>query len=275
MLLLGALEYVQADPWQVVTLALADLGDIHLPDAQMPTRQVAVLASVSALYWVYGLDQAGLFRAADTVAGLWASGAIQVTLPDRGQGLQAYWQGRWHRLTAAEREQLMALVFDARDFEPAMRQLCTALVALADNAGQRDMREEVGLQHAAHRVLELCAARLEGAAELAAPDLIAQARTAVQLLSQRVLQTAFAVRDFYSLLELSDRAGAARMLTGSKARRWAERAQSGAAVLRWLASSAAQNFSVNPRAASLQNLMMDAQRWLMSGDAAAPGAGLA
>ena len=262
MALQGAQEWMP----QILGVALASLGDIDLPDPALPPRNAGVLSVLPALYWVYGLDQAGLLKAAETVAGLWASGAIQVALPDRGQALQNFWRTRRERLTADERAHLLGLVFDPRDFEPAMRRLCTALVALADNAGQHDMREEVGLQQAASTLLDLCGARLEGAPTAAAADLLAQTRAAVAILSPRPLQAAFAVRDFYSLIELSDRTGS---LHGGRARRLAERAQAGAAVLRWLALTAAQGFAVEPRAALLQTLMADAQRWLLNSDVSA------
>lgn len=260
-----ALALEQAQGWQsqIITLALAELGDINLPEPQLPPRNTGVLSALPALYWVHGLDQAGLLKAAEVVAGLWASGAIDVPLPDHGQALQNYWRTRRERLSAEERAHLLGLVFDARDFEPAMRRLCTALVVLADNAGQRDIREEVGLQYAATTLLDLCATRLEGVPLMAAPDLLAQTRAATQLLSQRALQTAFAVRDFYSLIELSERTATGR---SGRARNLAERAQAGAAVLRWLAKTAAQGFGIDPRTASLQTLIADAQRWLMSSD---------
>ena len=260
-----ALALYDAQGWQpqIVALALASLGDISLPEPQVPSRDAGVLSALPALYWVYGLDQAGLLQAAETVAGLWASGAITVPLPDHGQALQQYWRTRRERLSADERSHLLGLVFDPRDFEPAMRRLCRTLVALADNAGRHDIREEVGLEQAAAALLDLCATRLEGAPLIGAPDLLAQTRAAVQLLSQRALQTAFAVRDFYGLLELGERA---RGGTGGRARTLAERAQAGAAVLRWLAQAAAQRFVVDPRAAALQSLIADAQRWLMSAE---------
>ncbi|NKE67307.1 hypothetical protein RAMLITH_15890 [Ramlibacter sp. RBP-2] len=262
----------EAQDWtpEILTLALASLGDIDLPAPAAPPRHAGTLAVLPTLYWVWGLDQAGLLQAAETVAGLWASGAIQVPLPDRGQALQDYWRARRQRLTAPERAHLLGLVFDPRDFEPALRRLCTALVALADNAGQRDVREEVGLQVAAAALLDLGAARLEGAPAAAAADLLAQTRAAVALLSPRALQTAFAVRDFYALIELSERAGGRQ---GQRARRLAERAQAGAAVLRWLATAAAQGFAIDPQAAQLQTLMAHAQRWLSNTEpgAAEPG----
>lgn len=243
---------------QIVALALADLGDIALPEPRVPPRETALLSTLPVLYWVHGLDQAGVLQAADTVAGLWASGAVTAPLPDRGAALQQYWRGRRERATAAERAHLLGLVFDARDFEPAMRRLCLALVALADNAGQQDLREEVGLQMAATALLELCAARLEGAPLAAAPELLAHARAALQMLALRPLQAAFAVRDFYALVDLRQRDSGR-----PAARALAERAQAGAAVLRWLALAAAGGFRIQPAHAALQSLIVHAQRWLM------------
>ena len=258
------LALYDAQAWRprIVALALASLGDIRLPELALPRRDAGLLAALPTLYWVHGLDQAGLLRAADRVAGLWASGAINVPLPDRGQALQQYWSTRRERLSADERAHLLGLVFDPRDFEPALQRLCEALVALADNAGQRDIREEIGLEHAATALLELCASRLEGAPLLAASDLLTQARSAVQLLSQRALQTAFAVRDFYALIELGETTVGGH--APPRARNGAERAQAGAEVLRWLAQAAARRFEIDPRAAALQPLIAAAQRWLMS-----------
>jgi hypothetical protein len=262
-----ALALEQAQDWapHILSLALASLGEIDLPEPQVPPLGASGLAVLPTLYWVYGLDQAGLLKAAETVAGLWASGAITVSLPDHGQALQNYWRKRRERLSADERAHLLGLVFDPRDFEPAMRRLCAALVALADNAGQHDIREEVGLQQAASALLDLCAKRLEGAPLLAAADLLAQTRAATQMLSARALQMAFAVRDFYGLIELRDRASGAQ---SGRARRLAESAQAGAAVLRWLAQASAQGFGVDPHAAALQTLMAAAERWLLNTPAA-------
>lgn len=271
--LAAALEATEAWPGEILTLALAALGDIRLPEPAVPTRNAGVLAALPLLYWVHGLDQAGLLAAADSVAGLWASGAVQAPLPDRGAELHAWWRQRRQRLSEAERAQLLGQVFAPQDFDPAMRRLCQALTALADNAGQHDIREETGLQFAAQQLLDLCATRLEGAPMIAAPELLAQVRSAVHLLSQRPLQAAFAVRDLYALVDANRRAraGGGPQATGG-ARQWAERAQAGAAVLRWLAQSAAQGFGIDPAAAALQALMAQAQRWLLS-DPAAPRAG--
>lgn len=271
--LAGALDAAQEWVPQILTTALASLGDIDLPAPAVPPRGADVLAAVPTLYWVFGLDQAGVLKAADTVAGLWASGAIQVALPDRGQALQAYWRTRRERLTAGERAQLLGLVFDARDFEPAMRRLCQALVALADNAGQHDLREEVGLQMAASALLDLCGTRLEGAPLAAATDLLAHARAAVAALSPRALQAAFAVRDFYALVDLGERGAAGNPGAAGRSRARAERAQAGAAVLRWLALAAAQGFAIDPQAAALQTLMANAQRWLSHSEPGAAGVG--
>ena len=56
----------QAQDWtpEILTLALASLGDIDLPAPAAPPRQAGRLAVLPTLYWVYGLDQAGLLQAA-------------------------------------------------------------------------------------------------------------------------------------------------------------------------------------------------------------------
>jgi hypothetical protein len=243
---------------EILALALAELGDVTLPPPVGRAADAGTLAALPVLYWVRGLDEAGVLRATETVAGLWASGAITVPLPDRGEALQNYWRTRKERLTANEREHLLGRVFDARDFDPAMQRLCDALVALADNAGQRDLREEVGLRVACETMLDLCARRLPGAPIMAAPDLLAQARAAVELLSQRALQSAFAVHDFYELIELSERTAGRR--TGS-ARNAAERAQAGALVLRWLAQGGASRFRLDVQSSALQAVIAAAERW--------------
>src|SRR5882757_4362014 len=91
-----------ADGWQgqIVALALDTLADLSLPEPLVPPRNASTLSALPVLYWVHGLDEAGLQRAAETVAGLWASGAITVPLPDHGQALQQFWRTRRERLSA-------------------------------------------------------------------------------------------------------------------------------------------------------------------------------
>ena len=266
LLLSQALGHAESWHAEILSAALAALGDIDLPEPRQRTLSANVLAILPALYWVYGLSLAGLLQTAETVAGLWASGTIQVPLPDHGALLQKYWGARRERLSERERDHILEMVFDPRDFLPSMRRVCEALVSLADNAQQHDIREEVGLAHAAASLLDLCAARLEGAPLFAAPDLLAQTKQAVQLLAQRQLQTAFAVHDFYSLIDLNQAGRGAR---AGQARELAEHAQAGAAVLRWLAGAAMSNFAVDPKAEALQTLMAQAQRWLVTARTAA------
>ena len=78
-----ALQLAQEWTPQILTTALASLGDIDLPPPAVPPRGSDVLAALPTLYWVYGLDQAGVLKAAETVAGLWASGAPSSRRPHR------------------------------------------------------------------------------------------------------------------------------------------------------------------------------------------------
>jgi predicted chitinase len=250
--------HAQALDAQVVQ-AMAQLGEINLPEPVVPPRDRQVLALLASLYLVNELEP--LMRAAERIASLWSSGAVQVALPQLEPLLARLWSERRLRLSGDERRNLLALAFAPQEFEPAMRRLCEALVALADNARQRDVREEVGLQHAAQAVLELAGLRIEGVVQQASSELLAQLREATQLLSDRTLQGAFGVHDLPGLVR-------ACLVTepavAQGVRNRIDRARAGSAVLQWLAAGAAGGFAVNPRDAGLQAVLMAAQRWLLA-----------
>jgi hypothetical protein len=246
------LESAQHWGLHILSASLAVLGDLNLPDsaAQSPLQSAPSRMALPGLYWVDGLEQAGLFNALDTIAGLWASGAITAPMPDHGAALQTHWRERHQRLHSQERRQLLSQAIDPHEFEPALERLCQALIAAP---GPGHIAEKVALEIATEQLTELCSSRVQGAVLLAAPELLAQAQAGVQLLAQRSLQVAFAVRDFYGLLDLQERA------PSGSARRHAEHAQAGASVLRWWALSA----SAGPIAAAPTSVLASAQRWRM------------
>ena len=87
------------------------------------------------LYLAHQLEAAGLLRTGELMAGLFAAGSINAPLDAKlGNALHEFWRGRNERLNEQERAHLFAQVFDAATFEPQMRRLCEALVALADNS---------------------------------------------------------------------------------------------------------------------------------------------
>lgn len=266
-----ALALACADEWQAharqlahqLAQALASLGDIRLPDAVVPPRDRQTLATLGSLYLVNELE--GLIQATEKLVALWASGALQVHLPKLEPLLAKAWKERHLRLSRDERQHLLALAFNPQEFAPAMQRLCGALTALADNAQQHDMREEVGLQQAAEAVLELAAMRLAGAPTVASAELIDQLREATQWLGDRGLQLALGTHDLVSLARaclVTEPALAAGLGAAL------DRARGGSVVLQWIATHAATGFAVDPRDSGLQAVIAAAERWLLATPAA-------
>jgi predicted chitinase len=264
-----------ADTWQAhaqalrvqLAQALAALGDIRLPEPAVPSRSRPTLALLGSLYLVWELEP--LLEASERLVALWASGAIQMHSARLEPALAKAWKERHLRLSGDERRHLLSVVFDPRECAPAMTRLCSALAALADNAQEHDVREEVGLQRAAEAVLELAATRLEGAPAVAAGDLVAQLREATQTLGDRTLQLAMGTHDLQGLARaclVGEPAEAASI--GDRL----DRARGGSVVLQWLATHAATGFAVDPRDPGLQAAIAAAQRWLLGAQslAAAP-----
>ncbi len=236
-----------------------DLGAIDLPEPARPTRAPAQLGVLASLYLVQELEP--MIRASERIAALWSSGAISVALPKLEPLLKKLWKERRQRLSGDERRALLAQAFDPQDFEPALARLCDAIVPLADNAGQHDVREEVGLQHAAQGLLEIAASRLEGMLLQAADELLGQLRSALQLLGDRQLQTAFGVRDLHGLVRAA--LVHEREVLGDLRQRF-DRARAGSQVLVWLAQAASQGFAITPADPALQTLIAAAERWRLS-----------
>jgi hypothetical protein len=272
-----ALALECADGWQAhaqalahrFAQALAALGEIVLPPAAVPAHDRQTLATLGSLYLVHELE--GVVQAAEKLLALWASGAVQVHLPKLEPVLGRAWKERRLRLSGEERRALLALAFNPQEFAPAMQGLCNALTALADNAQQHDVREEVGLQQAAASLLELAALRLAGAPAVASADLVAQLREATQWLGDRSLQLAMGTHDLVSLARaclVTEPALAADLSAAL------ERARGGSVVLQWIATHAATGFAIDPRDPGLQTVIAAAQRWLLSAPAARAAAPL-
>lgn len=247
-----------------VAQALAGPEAIELPDLGMPPPQALdrdLLAPVPALYLAYQLDAAGLLRTGELVAGLFAAGTINVALDAAvGRALHDFWRGRQQRLSEQERAHLFAQVFEPA-FERRMRRLCEALVALADNAGIEDLRENVGLETAAAALAEGLWPALSGMVAFAARDVIDAVEAALRFLRERSLQFAFGARDLWSLVATTNRA---QGLDTSAAREHVERGRQGMVVLRWWADHAAHGARLDLADAQAGSVIAAAERWLLA-----------
>lgn len=248
--------------------ALAAPAAIDLPELGVPPPESLdrdLLAPVPALYLAFELEAAGLLRTGELVAGLFAAGTINAPLhAAAARALHDFWRARTQRLNEQERAHLFAQVFDAA-FEPRMRRLCEALVALADNAGIEDLRENVGLEMAAAALAEGLWPALSGMVAFAARDVVDAVEAALRFLRERSLQRAFGANDLWSLVATTLRA---RGLDADTAREHVERGRQGMTVLRWWAEHGAHSARLDLADAQAGSVIAAAERWLLASRAA-------
>ena len=254
----------RADPrlLRAIAQALADLGDIELPDTAPTAEDARNLAAIPQLYLASELEQAGLLRTAELVAGLFASGSITQPLGPTAQLLATFWQGRRERLSAEERQQLFAQVFEPADFYPLMQALCEGLANQLDNPPRAsDVHARVAMAEAADALGGWLAPHAAGMAQFAATDILQALSQATHFLRDRLLQAAFGVHDLWGLV------GAVGSVQGrglGTARQRVELGRHGAEVLGWLARSVTQAYAFDPASADGQRLMSSAEGWLMA-----------
>lgn len=260
----GALAHLRACEARAAARALA-VGDIDLPDLGEPPPaqfETQVLQPLPALYLASQLEASGLLRTGELVAGLFASGAIGGPLPTKvGEALHAFWRGRHERLVETERAHLFATVFGPTTFDPLMRRLCEALVALADNAGIDDIRENVGVEHAATMLADALWPAISGMASFAAKDVVDAIGAALKFLKERPLQLAFGVADLWGLVAVTNRAEG---VAAQSARDFVERGRNGMTVLRWLVDAVAKGARLDLADPQAGAVIAAAERWLLA-----------
>ena len=260
----GALALLRVHERQLTSALALDAG-IDLPDLGEPSPQQfdsATLAPLPPLYLAYELDAAGLLRTGELVAGLFATGSINGPLDKGvGQALHDFWRARNERLNEQERAHLFGQVFDAATFEPRMRRLCQALVALADNAGIEDVRENVGLEHAAIALADGLWPSISGMVAFAARDITLAINVALRFLRERSLQQAFGVHDLWALVATTNRA---QGLAAQAARDHVDQGRNGMLVLRWLVDNAARGARLDLGDAQAVSVIGAAERWLLA-----------
>jgi hypothetical protein len=247
---------------RAIAQALADLGDIDLPDTAPTVEDARNLEVVAPLYLASELEQAGLLRTGELVAGLFASGAITQPLGPTAQLIASFWQGRRDRLAQAEREQLFAQVFEPSGFYPQMQALCEALANQLDNpARASDVRARMQLREAAESLGGWLSPHVAGMAQFAASDIMNALSQATRFLRDRLLQTAFGVHDLWGLVAA---VGSAQGQGADMGRQRVDLGRHGAEVLGWLARGVSQGYAFDPASAEGQRLMTSAEGLLMA-----------
>jgi hypothetical protein len=242
--------------------ALAELGDIDLPDAAPTAEDAQHLDVIAPLYLAQELEAAGLLRTAELIAGLFASGAISEPLGPTAGLIAAFWKTRSERLSAAEREQLFAQVFEPQGFDPLMRALCDALTRpLVDSLGTFDVHARVAMQEAGESLGAWLAPHAVGMALFAADDILKALAQATHFLRDRMLQSAFGVHDLWTLLETVSRT---QGVSAGQIRSHVELGRQGATVLAWLARVLARSEALDPNSAQAQQVIAAAEGWLLA-----------
>jgi hypothetical protein len=243
-------------------VALAELGDIDLPNTAPTAEDAQRLQTIGPLYLGFELDQAGLLRTAELVAGLFASGAITQPLGPTSGLIAQFWHTRQQRMNEAEREQILAQAFNPHDFYPMMQGLCNAMVHLSSYPVQTiDFHGQAVLQQAAQELGAWLAARGGGMISYAADEILQTLSQALRFLRDRLLQTAFGVHDLWSL---ADVVGQAQGQAGQTGRHRADLGRAGATVLGWLSAGAGDRFALDPAGADGQRVMAAAEDWLLA-----------
>jgi hypothetical protein len=244
---------------QALSMALAELGDIELPDSAPTAEDAQHLEMLAPLYLAHELEHAGVLRTAELVAGLFASGAITQPLGPTAQLIGQFWKARHERLAAPEREQLFAQVFEPTEFYPLMQGLCDALANQLDNPVRpSDVQARVRLQEAADSLAGWLAPRAVGMALFAAGDIVQALSQATHFLRDRLLQVAFGAHDLWGLVGTVN---SAQGLGPAQLRRHVDMGRHGATVLAWLAGAVPQRYAFDPASATGQQLMAAAVAW--------------
>ncbi|MED5617763.1 hypothetical protein [Ideonella sp. BN130291] len=244
---------------QALAMALAELGDIELPDSAPTAEDAQHLEALAPLYLAAELEHAGVLRTAELIAGLFASGAITQPLGPTAQLIADFWRARHERLAAPEREQLFLQVFEPSEFYPLMLALCDALAGQFDNpARPSDVRARVALQQAADSLAGWLAPHAVGMAMFAAGDIVQALAQATHFLRDRLLQVAFGAQDLWGLVAT---VGTAQGAGPAQMRRHVDLGRQGATVLAWLAAAVPQGYALDPASAPGQQLMAAAIAW--------------
>lgn len=240
---------------RVAAQALAQLGDIQLPDAGPPLPSVE-LSSTAALYLCSQVDAAGLLVAADTIAGLFNSGAIRADIGTAGPLLRRYWRERQSRLAAGEREAIYAQVFDA-GFGTSLESLAIAVASLAVPLEPGGLQRQQRVELALGPLLEQLASRVSGMVAYAAQEVLGQIDEVLRIVKEPALLAAYGVQQVWDLVRA---VAPKRAQAVSRVQAHLDAGRGGQLLLAW-ATQANALHKLAGDAALRTRLITAAQRW--------------
>lgn len=179
------------------------------------------LEAAAALYSGSQLEQLDPFALVDRLVELWMRGGVPTgATSSASRRLDGYWLHRAERLDAEERRAIYARVFD-EDFDERWAALVASLAQSEGDAGDR-----------AEDVRGVLNAAVDESVLLAAPQLIAHLREALEILDDPEILNAYGARDIWQLVDTLARLELGREFDVVRARTMAA---AGTLIIGWLA----------------------------------------
>ncbi len=196
-------------------VAAFDIPGVELPPSSGGAADQAALRVTAPLYLASELEAARLLPAAETLAGLFATGAITTDLGDAAPKLIQFWRNRNQRLTRGEREALFSRLFGSQggaelameganndQFEDIMIELCDALHRLDPDRRLSGLPQSEGpLRAVANIFVSNLLPRTSSVAALAVQELLESTREALEILNAPPVQRLFGARSVWQVVE--------------------------------------------------------------------------
>lgn len=247
----------------VARYGAAALDVIDLPD--LDTGDVpgdAEIEAIAALLWCREVDAAGLLEFADAFAEGVVAG--RVLLPSRGPGTAVgrYWRARDERFSAEERQEIYQRAIAGGVLEE-LANWASALVELGRAPRDQGLSalEERAL-YTGRLLLESCGRAGSGMTAFAAREIASNIAAAIQLLTTPEIRHVLGGVGIWSAIE-----GMAPSLLGHTVspRDHLTRAETGLALLEWLASRAHAVWSGTGTLTATDPVIAQAERWILAG----------
>jgi hypothetical protein len=206
-----ALAHALLDGVRAFVQQLSELGAIDLPPVVRSSADVGHVQIAASLYLAAELEAARLVPAVETLAGLFASGALRLE-DEAARQLYVFWQGRHERFSQQERRAIFARLFghpapvelaasegSNRGFEEHLAALAQAIVALRPEplSGRRPIGDAT-LSLVASRLVHGLVSRSGGIAAFAARDMLKTIEAALAILKLRPVQAALGVSNVWA-----------------------------------------------------------------------------
>lgn len=226
------------------------LGDIDLPPGAEEQVDRAQMRALGALYLAADLESARVIAAAERLAALAATGAVNLDLGGAAPLLHQFWRRREERIDAAERAAFFSRLFGTSygpapadgvanmDFEPLMLDLCESLYRLDELASGRlqgGIAQQSRLRAAARNLISNLVLAGGGITAFLAAEVVRVLKEALAILTHEDLRGIFMARDVWGVVAGIDRLARVR---GGDPRPFVRRGRAGMTVIVWLADAA-------------------------------------